>query len=80
MIYTYPWFWKYAVGDAPAFAPYLTPERWHAGATAAWTGLTLAHDREDLMRAALYGVATLLIGMSVLLIYADIVNPVKFTG
>jgi xylulokinase len=46
--------------DAPGFDPYLTPERWHQGATAAWTGLNLAHDREDLMRAALDGVATLL--------------------
>jgi xylulokinase len=46
--------------DAPVFDPYLTPERWRRGATAAWTGLTLAHDREDLMRAALDGVATLL--------------------
>jgi sugar (pentulose or hexulose) kinase len=34
--------------------------RWHHGATAAWTGLNLAYDREDLMRAALDGVATLL--------------------
>jgi len=46
--------------DAPAFDPCLTPERWHHGATAVWTGLSLAHDREDLMRAALDGVATLL--------------------
>jgi xylulokinase len=45
---------------APVFDPCLTPERWHHGATAAWTGLNLAYDREDLMRAALDGVATLL--------------------
>ena len=46
--------------DAPRFDPRLTPERWHPGATAAWTGLTLAHEREDLMRSALDGVAGLL--------------------
>lgn len=51
---------RQAGGDAPVFDPYLTPERWHHGATAAWTGLTLAHGREDLMRAALAGVAALL--------------------
>lgn len=47
-------------GDAPRFEPYLTPERWNPGATGAWTGLTLAHEREDLMRSALDGVADLL--------------------
>ena len=46
--------------DAPRFEPYLTPERWHPGATASWSGLTLAHEREDLMRSALDGVAALL--------------------
>jgi xylulokinase len=46
--------------DAPRFDPYLSPERWNAGATGAWTGLTLAHEREDLMRSALDGVAGLL--------------------
>jgi xylulokinase len=46
--------------DAPSFDPYLTPERWHPSATGAWTGLTLAHKREDLMRSALDGVAGLL--------------------
>jgi xylulokinase len=46
--------------DAPAFAPYLTPERWDPTATGAWTGLTLAHQREDLVRSALDGVAALL--------------------
>jgi xylulokinase len=46
--------------EAPAFDPCLAQERWQHGATAAWTGLSLAHDRQDLMRAALDGVATLL--------------------
>jgi len=45
---------------APVFVPYLTPERWDPTATGAWTGLTLAHQREDLIRAALDGVAALL--------------------
>jgi xylulokinase len=45
---------------APVFLPYLTPERWDPGATGAWTGLTLADQREDLIRAALDGVATLI--------------------
>ena len=45
---------------APRFDPHLTPERWNPGATGAWTGLTLAHEREDLMRSALDGVAGLL--------------------
>ena len=34
--------------DAPRFDPHLTPERWNPGATGAWTGLTLACEREDL--------------------------------
>jgi xylulokinase len=46
--------------DAPRFDPHLTPERWNPAATGAWTGLTLAHEREDLMRSALDGVANLL--------------------
>jgi xylulokinase len=46
--------------DAPRFDPHLTPERWNPGVTGAWTGLTLAHEREDLMRGALDGVAGLL--------------------
>jgi xylulokinase len=45
---------------APRFDPHLTPERWNPGASGAWTGLTLAHEREDLMRSALDGVAGLL--------------------
>jgi xylulokinase len=44
----------------PIFRPYLTPERWDPDATGAWDGLTLAHQREDLLRAALDGVAALL--------------------
>ena len=46
--------------DAPRFDPHLTPERWNPGATGAWSGLALAHVREDLMRSALDGVAGLL--------------------
>ena len=46
--------------DAPRFDPQLTPERWNPRATGAWTGLALAHGREDLMRSALDGVAGLL--------------------
>ena len=45
---------------APVFVPYLTPERWDPTATGAWTGLTVAHQRQDLLRSALDGVATLL--------------------
>jgi xylulokinase len=44
---------------APAFQPYLTQERWDPNATGEWTGLTLAHQREDLLRSALDGVAQL---------------------
>jgi xylulokinase len=45
--------------DTPVFLPYLAGERWDH-ASGAWTGLTLAHQREDLLRAALEGVAFLL--------------------
>jgi xylulokinase len=45
---------------APVFVPYLTPERWDPAVTGAWTGLTLGHQREDLLRSALDGVAGLL--------------------
>ena len=49
--------------DTPVFLPYLAGERWdHRDSGGAWTGLTLAHQREDLMRAALEGVAFLLRG------------------
>jgi xylulokinase len=47
--------------DTPVFLPYLAGERWdHRDSGGAWTGLTLAHRREDLLRAALEGVAFLL--------------------
>jgi len=49
--------------DIPVFLPYLAGERWdHRDTGGAWTGLTLAHQREDLLRAALEGVAFLLRG------------------
>jgi xylulokinase len=49
--------------DTPVFLPYLAGERWdHRRTGGAWTGLTLAHQREDLLRAALEGVAFLLRG------------------
>jgi xylulokinase len=49
--------------DTPVFLPYLAGERWdHREGGGAWTGLTLAHRREDLLRAALEGVAFLLRG------------------
>jgi xylulokinase len=49
--------------DTPVFLPYLAGERWdHRGTGGAWIGLTLAHQREDLLRAALEGVAFLLRG------------------
>jgi xylulokinase len=44
--------------DTPVFLPYLAGERWdRRGSGGAWTGLTLAHQRDDLLRAALEGVA-----------------------
>ena len=49
--------------DTPVFLPYLAGERWdHRDSGGAWTGLTLAHQRDDLLRAALEGVAFLLRG------------------
>ena len=46
---------------APSFDPRLTPERWTPGAAGGgWTGLTLAHERDDLLRSALDGIAALL--------------------
>lgn len=48
----------------PVFLPYLASERWaHGDSGGAWTGLTLAHRRDDLLRAALEGVAFLLRGL-----------------
>ena len=50
-------------GDTPVFLPYLAGERWeHRGSGGGWAGLTLAHQRDDLLRAALEGVAFLLRG------------------
>ncbi len=47
----------------PVFLPYLASERGDDhNAGGAWAGLTLAHQRDDLMRAALEGVAFLLRG------------------
>ena len=47
----------------PVFLPYLAGERWdHRDSGGAWAGLTLAHQRDDLLRAALEGVAFLLRG------------------
>ena len=62
--------------DTPVFLPQLAGERWDDRGSAgpggrppgtrraggAWIGLTLAHERDDLMRAALEGVAFLLRG------------------
>ena len=49
--------------DTPVFLPYLVGERWdHRDTGGAWIGLTLAHQREDLLRSALEGVAFLLRG------------------
>ena len=46
--------------DTPVFLPFLTQERWDPSATGTWAGLTLGHDRDDLLRSALEGVAFLL--------------------
>jgi xylulokinase len=46
--------------DTPVFLPYLTEERWEPGLAGCWAGLTLDHGRDDLLRAALEGVAFLL--------------------
>jgi xylulokinase len=48
--------------DGPVFLPYLAGERGNDHAGGAWTGLTLDHQRADLLRAALEGVAFLLRG------------------
>jgi xylulokinase len=54
--------WPWQEGT-PVFLPYLVGERWDdRGAGGAWSGLTLAHRRDDLLRAALEGVAFLLRG------------------
>jgi len=46
--------------DTPVFLPYLARERWDPATAGAWEGLTLRHDRDDLMRGAIEGVAFLL--------------------
>jgi len=46
--------------DTPLFLPYLTQERWDTASTGTWADLTLAQQRDDLLRAALEGVAFLL--------------------
>jgi xylulokinase len=46
--------------DGPHFDPFLAPGRCNPAAPGGWTGLTLDHEREDLMRGALDGVAVLL--------------------
>jgi xylulokinase len=47
----------------PVFLPWLAGERWeHREGGGSWAGLTLAHQRDDLLRAALEGVAFLLRG------------------
>ena len=46
--------------DTPVFLPYLARERWDPATAGAWEGLSLGHDRDDLMRGALEGVAFLL--------------------
>jgi xylulokinase len=46
--------------DTPVFLPYLTQERWEPSVTGCWAGLTLDHGRDDLLRAALEGIAFLL--------------------
>jgi xylulokinase len=54
--------WRAEADGVPVFLPYLAGERWDDRAGGAWTGLTLAHRPDDLMRAALEGVAFLLRG------------------
>jgi xylulokinase len=46
--------------DTPVFLPYLARERWDPATAGAWEGLTLGHDRDDLLRGAIEGVAFLL--------------------
>ena len=55
--------WRPDPSRGPVFLPYLAGERWeHRDSGGAWTGLALAHQRDDLLRAALEGVAFLLRG------------------
>jgi len=46
--------------DTPRFDPGLPAEPWNPGTTGNWAGLRFAHQREDLMRSALQGLADLL--------------------
>jgi xylulokinase len=46
--------------ETPVFLPYLAEERWDPSARGCFAGLTLAHRGDDLLRAALEGVAFLL--------------------
>jgi xylulokinase len=46
--------------DTPVFLPYLARERWDPALAGAWEGITLGHDRDDLLRGAIEGVAFLL--------------------
>jgi len=46
--------------DTPVFLPYLARERWDPATAGAWEGLSLGHERDDLVRGALEGVAFLL--------------------
>jgi xylulokinase len=46
--------------DTPVFLPYLARERWDPATAGAWEGLSLGHERDDLLRGALEGVAFLL--------------------
>jgi xylulokinase len=46
--------------DTPVFLPYLARERWDPATTGTWSGLTLNHQRDDLLRGALEGVAFLI--------------------
>jgi xylulokinase len=46
--------------DTPVFLPYLARERWDPATAGAWEGLSLGHERDDLLRSALEGVAFLL--------------------
>ena len=46
--------------DTPVFLPYLARERWDPATTGGWSGLTLHHQRDDLLRGALEGVAFLI--------------------
>jgi xylulokinase len=52
--------WRPWRADTPVFLPYLARERWDPATAGAWEGLSLGHERDDLLRGALEGVAFLL--------------------